>query len=77
MKLDDEEQMLSEILGKSPLPDKKYYILIQAPRVVSSTYVCIYNMDASVDAVVSLNTWLQNLWVSAHVPAPFGCRSRV
>jgi hypothetical protein len=77
MKLDNEEQMCSDILGKSPPPDQKYYILIQAPRVVSSICVCTYNMDASVDTVVSLNARPRNLWVSAHIPAPFGCRSRV
>jgi len=40
--LDDEEKELSEsLLRESPPPGKKYYILVQPPKLVSSIYVCI------------------------------------
>ena len=67
--LDDEDKKLSEILGESPPPEKNYYIIVQPPIVVSSVYVCNYNLYASVDAAVSPKACLQNLQVSTHAVA--------
>lgn len=37
------------------------FSLLQLPKGVSGINICIYSMYASVDSVVSLNEWLQNL----------------
>jgi hypothetical protein len=39
------------------LPDNVLHIVVVPPKVVRSIYMCVY----SIDAVVSLNAWVQNL----------------
>jgi hypothetical protein len=55
--------LLTEIFAPPGPSGPLIHILAQPPRVVivSSIYVCIYSMNVSVDAVVRLEAWLQNL----------------
>jgi hypothetical protein len=55
----DEKQQLSVIFAEVPPPGKMYIVLIIPPIVVGIPYMCTYSIHAH--AVVSLNTWLQNL----------------
>ena len=62
----DEKQQLSAIFDESPPPGMWYIILVTHSKVVGSIYLCIYSMYAH--AVVSLNTWPQNL--QSLIPPP-------